>query len=72
MAKADKDIFDALADLLLRLTFTSSPVSGKTLIVQATNTGSDLGSDHFDLTMPGGGVGISNGCTTEWSASSSG
>ncbi|KAK7062619.1 hypothetical protein VNI00_000107 [Paramarasmius palmivorus] len=38
------------------LTFTSGPVSGKKLIVQATNTGGDLGSNHFDLLIPGGGV----------------
>ena len=72
LAKADKKIFDALADLLLRLTFTSDPVSGKTLIVQATSTGSDLGSNHFGLAMPSGGVGIFNGCTAEWGAPSSG
>lgn len=50
----------------------SAPFLAKTLIVQATNTGSDLGSNHFDLAMPGGGVGIFNGCTAEWGAPSSG
>ncbi|KAL0067978.1 hypothetical protein AAF712_004881 [Marasmius tenuissimus] len=39
------------------LTFTSGPVSGKKMIVQATNTGGDLGNNHFDILMPGGGVG---------------
>jgi len=43
------------------LTFTSGPVSGKKMIVQATNTGGDLGNNHFDIAMPGGGVGIFNG-----------
>lgn len=33
------------------LTFTSGPVSGKKLIVQATNTGGDLGNNHFDLAV---------------------
>lgn len=42
------------------------------MIVQATNTGGDLGSNQFDLAMPGGGVGIYNGCTDEWGAPSSG
>lgn len=28
-----------------------------TQIVQATNTGGDLGSNHFDLLIPGGGLG---------------
>lgn len=40
--------------------------------MQATNTGSDLGSNHFDLAIPGGGVGIFNGCTAEWGAPSGG
>jgi len=54
------------------LTFTSGAVNGKKMIVQATNTGSDLGDNHFDLQMPGGGVGIFNGCTSEFGAPSSG
>ena len=33
------------------LTFTSGPVSGKKLIVQASNTGGDLGSNQFDLAV---------------------
>lgn len=33
------------------LTFTSGPVSGKKMVVQATNTGGDLGSNHFDLAV---------------------
>ena len=33
------------------LTFTSAPLVGKTLIVQATNTGSDLSSNQFDLAV---------------------
>ncbi|KAG8794664.1 hypothetical protein FRC16_010411 [Serendipita sp. 398] len=49
-----------------QLTFTSGPASGKTMIVQATNTGGDLGSNHFDLLMPGGGVGIFNGCNAQY------
>ena len=34
-----------------KLTFTSGAVSGKTMIVQATNTGSDVGSTQFDLAV---------------------
>ncbi|KAB2576271.1 putative endoglucanase type K [Lasiodiplodia theobromae] len=49
-----------------KLTFTSTAVSGKSMIVQITNTGGDLGDNHFDLAMPGGGVGIFDGCTKEW------
>jgi Glycosyl hydrolase family 45 len=33
------------------LTFTSGPVSGKKMIVQATNTGSDLAGNQFDLSV---------------------
>ncbi len=52
------------------LTFTSGPVSGKKLIVQATNTGGDLGNNHFDLAIPGGGVGQFNGTLLFLSSSS--
>ena len=33
------------------LTFTDGPVAGKRMIVQATNTGEDLGDDHFDIAV---------------------
>lgn len=33
------------------LTFTSGPVAGKKMIVQATNTGEDLGANHFNLAV---------------------
>ena len=36
------------------------------MIVQATNTGGDLGQNHFDLAIPGGGVGLFNGCSQQW------
>lgn len=51
-----------------RLTFTSGPVSGKKMVVQTTNTGGDLGDNHFDLAIPGGGVGIFNACTAQFGA----
>ncbi|KAK6194112.1 hypothetical protein LQW54_011753 [Pestalotiopsis sp. IQ-011] len=50
------------------LTFTSGPVSGQKMIVQASNTGGDLGQNHFDLAMPGGGVGLFNACTNQYGA----
>ncbi|KAK7952243.1 endoglucanase type K [Apiospora aurea] len=49
-----------------KITFTSGPVSGKTMVVQSTNTGGDLGSNQFDLMMPGGGVGLFDGCTRQY------
>jgi hypothetical protein len=34
-----------------QLTFTSTSIAGKTMIVQATNTGGDLGANQFDLAV---------------------
>ncbi len=53
------------------LTFTSTELSGKQMVVQATNTGSDLSSNQFDLAIPGGGQGIYSGCNSQWSSYSS-
>ncbi|KAG4075111.1 hypothetical protein HA402_013513 [Bradysia odoriphaga] len=50
------------------LTFTSGPVNGKKMVVQVTNTGGDLGENHFDIQIPGGGVGLFNGCQSQWGA----
>ncbi|PQE04355.1 glycoside hydrolase family 45 protein [Rutstroemia sp. NJR-2017a BBW] len=55
-----------------KLTFTSGPVSGKQMIVQATNTGGDLGSNQFDLAIPGGGFGIFNACSNQYGTPSGG
>ncbi|ORX80640.1 endoglucanase 45A [Anaeromyces robustus] len=55
-----------------KLQFTSGPVAGKQMIVQVTNTGTDLSENHFDIQMPGGGVGIFNGCSSQWNAGSDG
>lgn len=55
-----------------KLDFTSGPVQGKSMIVQVTNSGADVGVGQFDLQIPGGGVGIYNGCQTQWNAPSTG
>ena len=34
-----------------QLTFTSGAIAGKKMVVQATNTGSHLGSTQFDLAV---------------------
>ncbi|KAI0134192.1 beta-1,4-endoglucanase [Xylariales sp. AK1849] len=52
-----------------KLTFTSGAVSGKTMVVQSTNTGGDLGSNQFDILIPGGGVGLFDGCKAEYGSS---
>ena len=36
------------------------------MVVQSTSTGGDLGSNHFDLNMPGGGVGLFDGCRPQF------
>ena len=43
-----------------------------TYIVKATNTGGDVGVGQFDLLMPGGGVGLFNGCQPQWGAPADG
>ena len=57
-----------------KLTFDSStPVSGKSMIVQVVNTaGADVSTNQFDLLIPGGGVGIYNGCTAQFGAPAKG
>jgi hypothetical protein len=33
------------------------------MIIQVTNKGGDLSQNHFDLMIPGGGLGIFDGCS---------
>ncbi|KAJ1518777.1 hypothetical protein ONE63_011613 [Megalurothrips usitatus] len=50
-----------------KLTFTNTAIKGKNMIVQVSNTGSDLGNNHFDLQLPAGGLGIfDQGCPKQW------
>lgn len=48
----------------------SAALAGKTMVVQATNTGGDVGKGQFDLLIPGGGVGQFNACSTQWGVGS--
>ena len=41
----------------------SQKLKGKRMIVQSTNIGADVGDTQFDLMVPGGGVGLYNGCS---------
>jgi len=50
-----------------KITFTSTSIAGKQMIVQITNTGGDLGENHFDIQMPGGGLGLFDGCSPQFS-----
>ncbi|ODV63994.1 glycoside hydrolase family 45 protein [Ascoidea rubescens DSM 1968] len=49
-----------------KLTFTSSSIAGKTMIVQVTNTGDDLAYNQFDIALPGGGMGYFSGCPVQY------
>lgn len=49
-----------------QLTFQDIRLRGKTMIVQATNTGYDLSDNHFDLAIPGSGQGIFPGCYNQY------
>ncbi|XP_050500135.1 endoglucanase-like isoform X2 [Diabrotica virgifera virgifera] len=50
------------------LTFQNQ-INNKKLVLQFTNTGGDLGSNQFDIALPGGGVGAFNqGCHDQWNA----
>ena len=35
-------------------------------VVQASNVGYDVGTTQFDIMIPGGGVGLNDGCTAQW------
>ena len=59
-------VISSFSDTTLRLTFTSTSIAGKKMIVQATNVGADVGEGQFDLAIPGGGVGLFNACTDQW------
>jgi hypothetical protein len=47
----------------------SVAIAGKTMIVQAINTGGDVGGGQFDILVPGGGVGAHDACTRQWGTS---
>jgi hypothetical protein len=47
----------------------SRAIQGKTMIVQATNVGGDVGGGQFDIMVPGGGVGANDGCSRQWGTS---
>ncbi|MDR7090848.1 cellulose binding domain-containing protein [Cellvibrio fibrivorans] len=49
----------------------SAALAGKTMIVQATNIGYDVGGGQFDILVPGGGVGAFNACSAQWGVSNS-
>lgn len=52
-----------------QLDFHGSGLDGKSMIVQVTNDGGDVGTNAFDLLIPGGGVGKYNACSDQWGTS---
>lgn len=55
------------------LKFTSGAAKGKTFVAQVVDTvAMNAPSSYFDLLIPGGGVGVFNGCQSQWSAPSDG
>jgi hypothetical protein len=49
----------------------SVALAGKTMIVQATNIGFDVGGGQFDVLTPGGGVGLFDACSYQWDVETS-
>ena len=54
------------------LKFTNGPVANKTLVVQSIGNGSNPNGNNFELLIPGGGVGIFNGCQSQYGAPADG
>ncbi len=49
----------------LEITGDNRPSGTTKFIVQAVNTGSDVGSGQFDILMGGGGLGLYDGCSSD-------
>ena len=45
----------------------SRRLRGKRMVVQASNIGTDVFDGQFDLMVPGGGVGLFDACSRQWS-----
>ena len=48
----------------------TASLKGKEMIVQATNIGHDVAKQQYDISIPGGGVGIFDACTAQWGVAS--
>lgn len=59
----------------MELTFDDARLAGKRLVVQVINAnGADSvapAGQHFDIAVPGGGIGAANGCKSQWNAGAS-
>lgn len=50
----------------------TSGLNGKQMVIMVSNIGGDVGSNQFDIMIPGGGVGKFNGCGTQLGINSTG
>ena len=66
--RSESDILCACYELK----FTNGPVANKKLVVQAIARGTDVSANTFELMIPGGGVGIFNGCQSQYGAPADG
>ncbi len=44
-------------------------IKGKQMVVMVSNIGGDVQSGQFDIMIPGGGVGLFDGCSRQWGVS---
>ncbi len=47
-------------------------LKGKQMVIMVSNIGGDVGSNQFDIMIPGGGVGLYNGCGNQLGINSTG
>ncbi|GME82770.1 unnamed protein product [Ambrosiozyma monospora] len=71
VGKLTEMTYEEMACTCFKLTFSSSVLSGKQMIVQITNTGTYPDDHHFDLAMPGANTygEYSSGCESEFGSS---
>lgn len=60
-------IFNYGRSTATELVLLAGGLKGKSMIVQNINTGAGL-KEHFDIAVPGGGVGVLNACDMQWNA----
>lgn len=54
--------------MCLELSFVDARLAGKRLVVQVVNMNPSENGKHVDIAVPGGGIGGSNGCKSQWNA----
>lgn len=68
LMEASNELEDAWCCACYQLEFTSDPLLGKTMIVQASNTAYDIhDANWFPLAIPGGNTSSTDGCARQFS-----